>query len=78
MLCHKDLIGQDRVSLLCQGIDEFFIEGAGWEKMHREAFSAIDVGRFILTLNCELGYEHLGAVGALNSVVRLVLREQAK
>ena len=46
--------------------------------MHRKALSPIYIGRFVFTLNCKFRDEALIAVRALDSIVGLILREQAE
>ena len=75
---HENFLSQNCVTLLRQSVDKLLIQGARWEQVHRESFSAINVGSLILTLHGEFRDEALLAEWALYCVVRLILREQTE
>jgi len=78
VLRDKKLLSQDFVTFFRKRVDELFVKGARWQKVHRDAIPSIDEWCAVLRLDQEFRHELLGAVRALYNVIGLVLCKQAE
>ena len=78
MLFYENFLGQNLVPFFGKSVYKLLIEHVWRQKLHRETFTAIDIGCLILRLNDEFGHKLLLAVRAINGVLRLILSELTK